>query len=55
MTGGKVGVCGLQDGSDFSLTQGFSYYQADVADEAVLTKVIDDFAQAQSGVDVVNA
>jgi short-subunit dehydrogenase len=53
--GGKVGVCGFQDSSEFSLPQGFSYYQADVTDETALTKAINDFAKEQGGVDVVIA
>lgn len=53
--GGKVGVCGFQDPSEFSLPNGFSYFQADVTDEVALTKAINDFALEQGGVDVVIA
>jgi short-subunit dehydrogenase len=54
--GGKVGVCGFQDPSEFSdLPHGFTYYQADVTDEDAMKKAIDQFAKDQDGVDVVIA
>lgn len=53
--GGKVGVCGFQDPSEFSLPSGFSYFQANVTDEAAMVRALDDFAKAEGGVDIVIA
>jgi NAD(P)-dependent dehydrogenase (short-subunit alcohol dehydrogenase family) len=54
--GGKVGVCGFQNPSEFGqLPNGFTYYQADVTDEAGLKNAIDKFARDFGGIDVVVA
>jgi NAD(P)-dependent dehydrogenase (short-subunit alcohol dehydrogenase family) len=54
--GGKVGVCGFQDPSEFPhLPQGFTYYQADVTDEGGMKMAMDQFVKDHGGVDVVIA
>ena len=55
-SGAKVGVCGFQSPSEIeNLPKGFSYYQADVTDEAALKTAIDQFALDLGGIDVVIA
>jgi NAD(P)-dependent dehydrogenase (short-subunit alcohol dehydrogenase family) len=54
--GGKVGVCGFQHPSEIGpLPTGFTYYQADVTDEAALKKAIDQFVKDHGGLDIVVA
>lgn len=55
-SGAKVGVCGFQSPTEFeTLPEGFTYYQADVTDEAALKNAIDTFSKDQGGLDVVIA